>query len=191
MSFIDGRWLEILKASGWKTSALAVASLVFFCLVRSKVIPVTDSPFWLVIPILVALVSAALAVADFFAGITKIFNLKERFAQWLQQRSDLKKLRANIPFLNECERTIFGYLLHHKEKTFFAEFDGGYAVGLISKGFIRREVKPGQSYNAHHVPFSIPNHIWIELERNKEAFPYTPSEEGIEKYPWAIPWTLK
>jgi len=41
---VDPKWLEILKASEWQTTALAIACGLLVALVKFKVIPTTDSP---------------------------------------------------------------------------------------------------------------------------------------------------
>jgi hypothetical protein len=35
----------------------------------------------------------------------------------------------------------------------------------------------------------VPDHIWNELMKHKEQFPYTPVKCGdVEPYPWRVPW---
>jgi hypothetical protein len=46
--------------------------------------------------------------------------------------------------------------------------DGGYAVTLISRGFVVRAMNPGQQALAEDVPWAIPDHVWEMLVRNKE-----------------------
>ena len=191
MSLIDAKWLEILKARGWQTSALAVACLVFYCLVRFGFIPVSENPLWLTVPIALALVSGALAIASIIASAAKFFRLRRRFAQWLQRRHDQERLRKYIPFMSNDEKRILGYLLYHRQKTFLAELSGGYAVGLISKGFIRRGLSPGQAFDTNHVPFNVPEHLWSVLQEHQDCFPYAPPEDGVEKHPWAIHWMAR
>ena len=191
MSFTDAKWLEILKATGWQTGALAIASLVFFCLVRFGLIPVSENPLWLAVPAALALLFGALAIASITALAAEIFRFRQRFEAWLQRRRDQERLRKHIPFMSDRDKRILGYLLYHRQKTFLAELSGGYAVGLISKGFIRRELSPGQDFDTNHVPFLVPDDLWSVLEEHQDCFPYAPPEDGVEKHPWAIHWMAR
>ena len=62
-----------------------------------------------------------------------------------------------------------------------------YAAPLISKGVIRQDLRPGQAFEEGWVPFSVPDHIWAVLERNRKSFPYTPPEGTAEPPPWKEP----
>ena len=64
MNPADPKWLEILKASGWQTTGLTVALVVFLVLIRTGVIPTSDSPLWVALPALGALICGALALAS-------------------------------------------------------------------------------------------------------------------------------
>ena len=85
------------------------------------------------------------------------------------------------------DKEIVGYLLHHNQKMFQTEHDGGYAAPLISRGIIRPSGRPGQAVDLTRMPFEVPDHIWSVLESNREKFPHDPpSGQEVETHPWAI-----
>jgi hypothetical protein len=98
------------------------------------------------------------------------------------QRRDAERY---IPFMTEKEKQIIGYLLKHNQKTFTAAVDGGYAVTLIARGIIVRQMAPGQQALEQDVPMGVPEHIWEVLQNHKDEFPYKPDiHRGVEAYPW-------
>ena len=187
MNPADPKWLEILKASGWQTAALAVAFLAFWGLIRTGVIPTSDSSLWVALPALGALICGALALASIGDALIKAIKPAARIDRWRRIRLDRKCAEAFIPYMTKEDKKIIGYLLHHNQKMFQAEVTGGYAAPLISKGIIRQDLRPGQTFAFGEVPFSVPDHIWAVLERNRESFPYTPPEGTAEPPPWKEP----
>ena len=183
----DPKWLEILKASGWQTSALSVACVLILIFIKIGFIPTTNSPLWIALPFTGAIAFGCLSLA----AIGSEFNnaIKPRINQWRLERQKVKELRGFIPYMTEKDREIIGYLLYHNQKVFQANQDGGYAAPLISKGVIKICLMHGQVFDVSHVPFEIPDYAWSVLEENKELFPYNPPPKGkFEKHPWAIPW---
>lgn len=93
------------------------------------------------------------------------------------------------------ERQILAYLVEKKQKTFEADRDGGYAVTLISRGIVRLHLVHGQAIVEGSVPFTVPDHLYAELERNREQLKYVPefsdSYPDIEMEPWRIPWMAR
>jgi len=188
----DPKWLEILKASGWQTSALSIACVLILLFVKLKIIPTTDSPYWITLPTIGALIFGCLTLAAMGDALAKVFNPVGRFHQWRLKHHEEREVRKFIPYMTDQDRMIIGYLLYHKQKMFQAEQDGGYAAPLISKGIIRRSGVHGQAVDLTRMPFEIPDHVWFVLEKNREEFPYKPSPTGkIEKHPWAIPWMVR
>ena len=187
MNPADPKWLEILKASGWQTAALAVAFLAFWGLIRTGVIPTSDSPLWVALPALGALICGLLALASIGDALIKAIKPAARIDRWRRIRLDRKCAEAFIPYMTKEDKKIIGYLLHRNQKMFQADMTGGYAAPLISKGIIRQDLLPGQTFAFGEVPFSVPDHIWAVLERNRESFPYTPPEGTAEPPPWKEP----
>ncbi len=91
MNPADPKWLEILKASGWQTAALAVAFLAFWRLVRTGAIPRSDSPLWEVLPALGALICAALALASIGDALIKAIKPAARIDRWRRIRLDQRR----------------------------------------------------------------------------------------------------
>ncbi len=186
------KWLDILKASGWQTAALAIACGLLIVLVKYEVIPTTDNPLWIALPAIGALIFGSLALAAMGSALAKILKPAARFDRWRLKRLDERVVRAFIPYMTDTDRVIIGFLLYHNQKMFQAEQDGGYAAPLISKGIIRRTGVHGQSVDLARMPFEVPDHIWSVLDKNREKFPYVPPPTGeVEKHPWAIPWMVR
>ncbi len=189
---VDPKWLEILKASGWQTTALTLACIAIIVLIKQEIIPTGNSPLWIAIPSIFALIFGFLSLAAIGDAFVKTFRPNKRIMQWIWRRNKAKEVSNFIPYMTDDDRKIIGYLLYHKQKTFQADSDGGYAAPLISKGFINVACKQGQVYDPSRTPFEIPDYIWQVLEQNKSSFPYKPPKKGeTEKHPWAIPWMVR
>lgn len=192
MNPADAKWLEILKASGWQTTALTIAFVVFIILVNTEIVPTTDSPLWVAIPTIAALICGCLALATIGDGLVRAIKPAARFEKWRRVRQDQKMVWDFIPYMTDRDRAIIGYLLHHNQKMFQHDQDGGYAASLIAKGIIRPAGRPGQVVDLLWVPFEIPDHIWAVLEENRDSFPYQPpTNTKDEKHPWAIHWMVR
>ncbi len=188
----DPKWLDILKASGWQTTALAIACGLIVVLVKSQVIQTTDSPLWIALPAIGALIFGCLSLAAMGSALAKVIKPAARFDRWRLKRHKERAVREFIPYMTDTDRAIIGYLLCHNQKMFQAEQDGGYAAPLISKGIIQRSGVHGQAVDLTRMPFEVPDHVWSVLEKNREAFPYEPPPTGeVEKHPWAIPWMVR
>ena len=94
----DPRWLEILKASGWQTTALTVACIVFLYLSHIGTLP--KLPGWaLLVVSLMTLVCGCLAAASWCSAVYKIFPLHTYFLHWLNIYREKNELRKYIPFM--------------------------------------------------------------------------------------------
>ena len=188
----DPRWIEILKASGWQTTALTLACIIIVVLVKQGIIPTTDSPLWVAVPSIAGLIFGFLSLAAIGDALVKTLEPSKRIKQWFWKRKKTKEVSNFIPYMTDKDREIIGYLLYHNQKTFQADSDGGYAAPLISKGIIRVACKQGQVFDPSGTPFEIPDYAWSVLERNKSSFPYKPPiKDETEKHPWAIHWMVR
>lgn len=189
MNTPDPRWLEILKASGWQTSAISIASIVVLMLVRSGEIPTDGSIYWIAVPSVIAIVFGCLAIASLANAVIKVTQPLVHITQWWTKRKEQQAVRNYIPHMTKKDKEIIAYLLYHNQKMFQADQDGGYAAPLISMRIIRISAQRGQILDLHRVPFAIPNHIWDVLVEQRERFPFK-SENGekLESPPWIIPW---
>ncbi|WP_257554164.1 hypothetical protein [Sphingobium sp. CFD-2] len=184
-----GKALDILKASGGQTLAIAVAAGLFIWLSRQGIVP--EPAVWMVIAAwAVMLVCGCLAAISFLSVIGRLLAYPRRYVlrryqHWAAQRS----FEAHIPHLTGVERRIFGYLLHHNHKTFSADVDGGYAAGLLGLGFIRIAARPGQQFDIDKCPMIIPDPVWSVLERRRDEFPH--QEDATEGHPWRIHWMAR
>jgi hypothetical protein len=186
----DPRWLEILKASGWQTLAIAAACGFFLLLPRWGWVPPLE-PWMVHLATFVLLICGFLAVASMLAGIFKFFPPKKWILHYVDVYRRRRDLRNYIPYMTEQERKIIAYLLHYNQKMFTAEADGGHAVTLISRGIVVRAMIGGQQAAHDDVPFAIPDELWPVLQENKDKFPHKPPDDDVDVHPWRIPWQLR
>lgn len=184
----DPRWLEILKASGWQTGAVAFASGSFLFLGKASVIPPLE-PWMIHLATITLLVCGFLAAASFISAALKFFSpqrwIIRKIKLW-RARNDLTKY---IPFMTENEKRIIAYLLHKNQKTFTASSDGGHAGTLLSRGIVVVTLKDGQHVDLEHVPMTIPDYVWSVLNNHKAEFKYNPIyNEKNEVHPWRTGW---
>jgi hypothetical protein len=188
----DPKWLEILKASGWQTTALAAAFGVVLLLMRVGWIASPDVWFTALCA-LAFLICLFLALTSIGRGIADFLQPRVRLSRWTREREQKKLVRKYIPFMTDHEKAIIAYLLHRNQKTFTAASDGGNAATLISRRIVVRALVPGQVVSAEDMPFAIPDHVWDVLAEQKDQFPYTPSlrRDGVEPHPWRVPWMAR
>lgn len=183
----DAKWLELLKASGGQTAALAAACGLFLLIARWGWLPPLDA--WMVhLATIVFLVCGFLAVASLISALLK--PLQASLLLWINTHKAKRAVRDYIPHMTERERLIVGYLLSKNQKMFNAASDGGYAATLLSRGIIRIAAQPGQHVDMFSVPMMIPEHVWDVLIKHKQQFPYSfiPRHRGdVEVHPWRVP----
>jgi hypothetical protein len=184
---LDSKWLEILKASGWQTTAIAAACGLFLLLAH-----------WGWLPPLAPWITQIAAFGIVLCGclsVTAILSsapVQNWIMHWITIHKLKRDVRDYIPHMTKQEREIISYLLAKSQKTFMYTIDGGYAVTLISRGIVVCNLRPGQAGSSHHIPFDIPDHIWSVLLDHKNEFPYKPPPPGkTEVHPWSIPWELR
>ena len=187
----DPKWLEILKASGWQTTALATAFGVMLLVIHLGW--VTPPVLWFTaFCVLAFLICLCLALASIGHAITDFLQPRIWLAHWSHERQQQKAAGEYIPFMTDVEKQIIAYLLHHNQKTFTAPLDGGHAATLISRGIVFQITARGQAVHPEDVPHTIPDHVWNVLAEHKDKFPYAPQPEGdIEPHPWRVHWMLR
>lgn len=188
----DPKWLEILKASGWQTAALAAAFGVILLVIRIGWIASPD-PWFTAFCMLAFLICLFLALASIGHAVANFFQPRDRLDRWIKEKQLQKTVREYIPFMTEQERKIISYLLANNQKTITAEQDGGYAATLISRGILVLAMRPGQVADPMNVPFAVPNYVWDELTKQREKFPSTPPkrQDDREPQPWRVPWMAR
>ena len=183
---LEPGWLGILKASGWQLLGLSGALSVFWLLLRREVLPPSDLPVVLYGLPLAMLITAGLGLASLIEQLAKL--LKTEFKKHQENRKRKKttlkhqrKFAEYIPYMNDHELAIYGYLLSHNQKSFAAEMDCGHAASLYKRQFVQSDAQNGLFYGETEFPFSIPDHIWSVLEENRDQFPI---EFPEKKLPW-------
>src|SRR5258708_33526844 len=186
----DPKWLEILKASGWKTSAIAAAAALLIYGNAKKLLPAPLEPWMIQVAEAALLLCGCLTVASISSAVAKASKgpAAKLVRYWTISRE--KHLVAkNIAYMTPKEREIIGYLLAKNRKMFPNTADGGHANTLIAKRIVVCALLPGQAYTAFAVPFKVPDHVWNVLIKHKSEFPYVPSIEGnSEPHPWRVHW---
>jgi len=181
---VDPKWLEILKASGWHTTALTAASGVILYLGTKKRLPVAPDSRVVETAEILFVVFGFLSLANIASHFAKPLGNSTR--RWWAVRQAKRQVEKSIPSMSSKEREIIGYLLANNQKMFTYTIDGGYASTLISKRIVVCALLPGQRYTSWEVPFEIPDHVWDVLVKHKGNFSNT-WKDG-EPYPYAIHW---
>jgi hypothetical protein len=186
----DPKWLEILKASGWQTAALATGGTALLYLNMKRWLPIAlDS--WTTEAIEVGVVvNGFLAIFSIGPHLAKkCGGLWNWFAHLLAVRRAKLHVEQQIPFMSPREREIIGYLLAINQKTFDYTHDGGAANTLISKRIVACALVPGQSATTYGVPFKVPDLVWDVLVKHKVEFPNT--WKSGDPLPYAISWMAR
>lgn len=187
----DPKWLEILKASGWQTTAGALACGLFWFAPSWGWMPPLE-PLASQLVVLGFLLFACLSLMSILSALDKFWTPGAWIKHWVATYRDAKRVEDYIPHMTESEKKIIAYLLAHNQKMFTGADDGGNAVTLISKKIVVYAVQPNQTVDTRDVPFAIPDHVWKVLLRYKDKFPYQPPPPGkTEPYPWRISWMVR
>src|SRR6266849_7796713 len=161
MMSADPRWLEILKASGWQTTALTAAAALTLYLNAAKRFPIPLDSWVIQTAEVSLLVCGCLSLASIGSSIAKASSgPRARLARRWAIRKAQHQVEKDIPSMTTKEREIIGYLLTKNQKMFDYTADGGDANTLISKQIVVCAMLPGQSYTDFGVPFKVPDHIW-------------------------------
>ncbi len=166
---LDSKWLEILKASGWQTTAIAAACGLFLLFAHWGWLPPLA-------PWIIQIAAFGIVLCGFLAVAAILSSAPVQ--NWIMHLITIHKqkraVRDYIPHMTGKEQQIISYLLAKNQKTFMYTIDGGYAVTLISRGIVVCNLRPGQAGSSHHIPFNIPDHIWSVLLEHKTNFPISP-----------------
>jgi hypothetical protein len=188
----DPRWLGILKASGWQTTALAAAAALTLYLNATKRFP-TPLDSWVTQTAEVSLlVFGCLSLASIGSSIVKASSgPRASLARRWAIRKAQHQVERDISSMTAREREIIGYLLAKNQKMFDYTADGGDANTLISKQIVVCALLPGQSYTNYGVPFKVPDHVWDVLMKHRAEFPAPEETEKPQPYPWTIHWMAR
>jgi hypothetical protein len=186
----EANWLDLLKATGWQFGCLAVAAWLAVFADKFGWLPVTLDPMFKQGTMLAAIALTALWIASIGTTASKWSAVPvEKIKRHLAMRAHAKSFQDYIPYMTEDERAVFAQLLHENRKSFTAADDGGYAGPLIGRGYIHVVARHGQMLSLENVPFAVSDHIWDVAVKQKDAFPYTPSESGADA--WRVHWMAR
>jgi hypothetical protein len=186
----DPKWLEILKASGWQTTAIAIACSVFLFLSHIGLLP--PLPDWATLVVwFIGLICGCLAVASWCSAAYNFFPLHIWYLHYQGIWRAKRGLHKYIPYMTPEEKEIIGYLLAKNQKTFTAAADGGHGATLLSRGIIIVLAQHGQQLDSENIPMTIPDPLWDVFVKRKKEFPYSPPTIGEESHPWRVHWMAR
>ena len=187
----DPKWLEILKASGGQTAALALACGIFLLVAHWGWLPPLD-PRMVIRATFGFLVFGFLAIAALGAAVNKTIPMREWVVDYVNERRFCRAVHEYISHMTERERKIIAYLLSKNQKQFTCDQDGSYLTSLISRRIVVYAYQPRQVFRGTDVPMRIPDNVWDILKAYRSEFPYQPPRQGeIEPEPWRIPWMAR
>ncbi len=166
----DSTWLEKIlscleiQKNPWVTGPLTVASFLFWQLVRTDVIPTPDSPLWETGPVLAMLIFGARFVGSLG---------EKQITPRINRRREQKSAEASMAHMTEREKKLIGSLLHGEERVLRALETDRRALRLVEIGImkiIKKDDRLPAKVSANWT-FSVPEHIWEVLERNRDSFP--------------------
>lgn len=168
----DAKWLDIVKVPTGPLTAFAMAGALGWYAFDQSVWPHIDPVILVSIRLVCAILAivcgsmVAIKLVQFLWG--KVLN----FIQPIRHRRDVvKHLEREIPLLTPDEREILGHLLHTNRRVFTNDSDGGRAVTLMAKKFIRQVATGTEVVRLDNIPFAVPIEIWNELMKRKDEFP--------------------
>jgi hypothetical protein len=182
----DPKWLDILKATGPQTGAIALACGLFLLSPHLGWIAPLDT--WVIqLVVFLLLITGWLSLASLATALYKFIPLHKWIIHWRNMHGKRQAVRRYIPHMTPKECEIIGYLLYHNQKMFTGAFDGGYARTLISHGIVVQALRAGQAFSQLDVPYAIPDYVWNILVQHKDEFPYQKPRGKQETHPWREP----
>jgi hypothetical protein len=109
----------------------------------------------------------------------------ESFKKPVRRDEVVETVEDYIPFMTTKDKKIIAYLLHHNQRMFTCEPDGGHARLLLSKGIVCIAARPGQQVSYNDVPFEVPVPVWKVLLEHRDKFPF---EDDDGAHPWRVGW---
>jgi len=106
----DPRWLEILKASGWQTAALAIAAVLLLWANRAGWLPPLEP--WMVQAAAVLMIFCGLLALASFAS-----NAVVQIGKWAERIKDCSSLWQAIKTLNAAETAFLKTQVEKNETT--------------------------------------------------------------------------
>jgi hypothetical protein len=188
---LESKWLDLLKASIWQLLGVAIGCFLFLFAANRGWLGIPKLASWMILSASFGgLICGCLAITSITGDFFNFFSVVKRFNNLLSRRKQIHNLRNYIPHMTPEERAIIAYLLAKNQMAFTGASDGGYATTLIGQGIIILAARGNQHIPRNYVPWIIPEHIWKELLKHKQKFPFNPrpGEENVE--PWRIPWNL-
>jgi hypothetical protein len=111
MAIPDPRWLEILKASGWQTAAVAGACALFLLIAHWGWLPPLE-PWMIQLAVIAALICGLLALASFTSATLRFFPVQTWVLHWISRHRAKRAVRDYIPHMTDREKKINSPIKH-------------------------------------------------------------------------------
>lgn len=170
-------------AASWRVALVALlASVSFLAADFYKLEYVADTPRWVINGAFIVGVVSGAVLCSYLIAQTAIllaypFKAYARFREKKKINRELKLHAEGLHNLPRHQKYILAYFFTTKQKAFPATFNHHRLVALIQLGYV---VRQAGTYSALDWPHYIPQHVWDELEANREE--YTINERNLE-YP--------
>ncbi len=119
----DPKWLELLKASGWQTLAIATGCSLTYALISRGIIP-NPGALAILFVVVLGLICACLTLPNILSRLARTFPILKWIKNWESARRARRSLEDHIPFMSARDRMIVGYLLANNLKSFTVQNDG-------------------------------------------------------------------
>ena len=186
----DTNWSDLLKASGIQFGFLAIATALALWADAAGILPFALDTTFRQIVLLAGFAFAALSLAAVFESIRTAAKAPlKAIANKRAMKRHAQAFADYIPHMTHKEQHVFAQLLAQNRKGFEAPSDGGYAVHLIGRGFIRMNLARNQSFTYEDVPYIVPEHIWKVAVLHKADFKPKPKDDQGDA--WRVPWMVR
>lgn len=133
---IDAKWLDILKASGWQTAAIAAAGAVLLYANAKRLLPVPLERWMIQTAVATTIVCVCLTISSIVSATMRATQ-RQRARLWsglVEQRRLRREVAAYIPSMTPREREIIAYLLAHNQRIFTNTPDGATRTRSFREG---------------------------------------------------------
>ena len=121
----DPKWLEILKASGWQTTAIASAAAILIYANAKKLLPAPLDLWVIQAAVVVFAVCGCLALASIGSAAVRAFQGPgAELVRWWTIRQAKHQIVEDIPHMTSKEKEIIAYLLAKNQRMFSYTADG-------------------------------------------------------------------
>lgn len=127
------KWVEILKAGGWKTAATSAVSGVFLFAIWMDWIQNSENIVWIYDAVGVLALSACLTIASIFQAFLDLLRPIGMLLRSHKRRIMRKELIEEIQYFRDQEKDFAVYLLNHNQQMFLTDIDEDHTRDVIAR----------------------------------------------------------